>query len=367
MTPHLPTFDRVEAYRVRIPFTRPFETARGLIATRKSWILRLRDVDGSEGFGEVALDPAASPTDEDRLGAAVTALVAALAAGRTANFEIVQAGCPAGRALQAGLDGAVDALRRAAFDCEAGPGGRPSTLVNATLGIGGADQTAAAAIRAVGEGFRCVKLKAGDEAPAVIVDRVRAVRRAIGPSISLRLDANCSWSQSAGIETLDALAGFDLEYVEQPLAAGDIEGHASLRRIGAVPIALDESVDSETAAAAILAARAADVLVVKPARVGGPRAVRAIAALAALDGVPVVLSTFFETGVGTDAAVRAAAGLPVVGPERAHGLATAAMLEHDLLRSPAAIIGGRITVPGRLAVDEEALRRYTVQIVAADL
>ncbi len=114
----------------------------------------------------------------------------------------------------------------------------------------------------------------------------------------------------------------------------------------------------------MLSAEAADVLVVKPARVGGPAVVREIAARAASVGVPVVLSTFLETGIGTGAAVRAAAGLPRVGPERAHGLATAAFLVHDLLRVPTPVLDGRMALRENALLDEEALRRYTVERMA---
>ena len=83
-------------------------------------------------------------------------------------------------------------------------------------------------------------------------------------------------------------------------------------------------------------ADAADVLVVKPARVGGPGAVAEIAALAAARGVPVVISTLFETGIGIAAALAMAVDLPDVASPRwpeplDHGLATAGLLEHDLL------------------------------------
>ncbi len=204
------------------------------------------------------------------------------------------------------------------------------------------------------------------ETAAELAERVGAIRRATGDSVRLRLDANCAWTYAAALDRLAAVAPFDLEYVEQPLAAGDIEGHAALRRALPVPIALDESVESEAAAIAILAARAADVLVVKPARVGGPGAVRAIAARAAAAGVPLVVSTFFETGIGTDAAIRAAAALPEIGPERAHGLATAGILVHDLLERPMAVTAGRVAVSELLRVDDDALRQFTVETIGPE-
>jgi L-alanine-DL-glutamate epimerase-like enolase superfamily enzyme len=151
--------------------------------------------------------------------------------------------------------------------------------------------------------------------------------------------------------------------VEQPLPAADVDGHAILRRETAVPVALDESVADEAAAQRILEVGAADFLVVKPARVGGPVVVRAIAAHAAEAGVPVVLSTFFETGIGLVAAVRAAAELPRIGEERAHGLATTGLLEHDLLMKPMAVEAGRIALPSAPELDAAALDRFAVERV----
>ncbi len=139
----------------------------------------------------------------------------------------------------------------------------------------------------------------------------------------------------------------------------------------APPLAADEAVESAEAARAILDAGAADVLVVKPARVGGPPVVAEIAALAAERGVPVVISSLFETGVGLAVALACAAALPDVpgwpAAERAHGLATADLLRDDLLVRPLVVGEGRIRTPGGpgrgglgVVVDERAVARYRV-------
>jgi L-alanine-DL-glutamate epimerase-like enolase superfamily enzyme len=116
---------------------------------------------------------------------------------------------------------------------------------------------------------------------------------------------------------------------------------------------------------------------VKPARVGGLVVGAEIAALAAERGVPVVVSTLFETGVGIAAALALAATLPgAVGDGRAdppdHGLATAGLLEHDLLADELAVEDGRMWLPdepssGGLGVrlDEAALARFRVEGVEA--
>jgi o-succinylbenzoate synthase len=357
----LPSVARAEAFHVCVPFRRPFATARGIVTVRSSWILRLCDSEGRTGLGEIALDPCASSTEESRLAGVLREALGIVAAGRLPHWNHPTDAGPESRAVRAGLDEAVEALGRAALAVAPDPRRAASVAVNATLDVVDPRGAATAAARAAADGFRCIKLKVGPEPVAPLVDRVAAVRAAVGASVGLRLDANCSWGLAMAVERLDALTAFEIEYVEQPLALADLDGHARLRRESPIPIALDESVYSDAAAAAILSADAADVLVVKPARVGGPAVVREIAARAAAAGVPLVLSTFFETGVGTDAAVRAAAGLPRVGPERAHGLGTAGLLVHDLLQVPTPVVGGRIALREIALVDEAALKRYTVE------
>ena len=218
----------------------------------------------------------------------------------------------------------------------------------------------------VAAGFGTLKLKVGGEAStAELVTRVRLVREAVGAEVKLRIDANGAWDGAVARERLDALAVLDLEYVEQPLPVGPPEEMARLRADVAVPIAADESVSGSYAAELLLEAGAVDVLVVKPARVGVPHVCLCIAEQAAAAGVGVVISTLLETGVGIGAALAIAARLPASAREYAHGLATAGLLESDLLLEPLAISGGRMSLPsvpgvaGRLDLD--AVRRYAVE------
>ena len=177
------------------------------------------------------------------------------------------------------------------------------------------------------------------------------------------------------IERLEAIARFDIEFVEQPLPPHDVDGLAELRRRVRVPIAADEAAASVRDVRGLLAADAVDALVIKPVRVGGPSAVAAIAELAAERDVAVVISTLFETGIGIAAGVAAAAALPDVASSRwpippDHGLATAGLLEHDLLAGSLVIEEGRIRPPwlpgsGGLGIvlDERALERFRVESI----
>lgn len=366
----------VIADRVRIPFRRPFPTATGMWVERDAWIIRLVDGDGRVGLGEAVLDAEAGEVADTILTALIRELVDDSAGGLPTMAVLELHGTP-GRALNAALDAARLDL--------ASPGPPPilradgeGVGVNATLPSLGPAAVAEAARQSVESGFSTLKLKAGAERETeVLVERVREIRLAVGPDVRLRLDVNGAWDLATAEDRLEAVARFDIEFVEQPLPALDIEELATLRRRVTVPIAADEAASSVAAVRDLLAAEAVDVLVVKPARVGGPAAAAEIAERAAPLGVPVVVSTLFETGVGIAAALAVAAGLPVVAGTRwedelDHGLATAGLLEHDLLTASLLVDDARMRVPAPagsgglgIALDVRALERFRTDAIGS--
>ncbi|MCU0477242.1 MAG: mandelate racemase/muconate lactonizing enzyme family protein [Chloroflexi bacterium] len=362
----------LSALRVRVPFRRPYATATGMWLHREAWIVLLEGADGRLGLGEAVLEPDATEVEETILARAIRETTGRAREGDLPDAEELELLGGPGRAFRAALDAAR-------LDLAIAPDAVPVPVpVNGTIGFAAPREGAEAALQAIEAGFRTLKLKAGAERETEdLVARVRAIRQAVGPEIRLRLDVNGAWDLPTAEDRLEAVARFDVEYVEQPLAADDTAGAAELRRRVGVPVAADEAVYSPAGARSVLAAEAADVLVVKPARVGGPVAVAEIAAAAQARGVPVVLSTLFETGIGVAAARAAAAALPAIrwrGAANAlpHGLATAGLLEHDLLRAPLIVEDGRLAAPGGegtaglgIALDDGVLRRFAVEAVEA--
>jgi len=355
-----------EAIRVRVPFRRPIRTAAGEWTHRESWILRLFDAAGGVGVGEAALDfDAAEGAVEAELARLIGELVERLCAGgRLPRGDELQAAGVPGRALTCALSSVYASLHRGLRSRGfAGP-----VPVNATIGYLELAEAEAAAREAVAAGFGTIKMKVGPERDTgELVERVAVVRMAAGPDVRLRLDVNGAWGVVTARERIAAVAPYGIEYVEQPVAAGDPRSLAAVREASPVPIGADESVCCVKAARELVEAWAADVLVVKLARVGGRTAAVLIAALAAANGVPVVISTLFETGVGISAALGAVAavgvpdGVPPSFAELAHGLATAHLLESDLLTQPLRVADGRMVVPVDIALDELALRHYAVE------
>jgi O-succinylbenzoate synthase len=223
---------------------------------------------------------------------------------------------------------------------------RAEVPVNGLVPAVPADTAAALAAEALAGGVTTVKVKVGSGPLTDDVDRVAAVRAALGPSGRIRLDANGAWDVDSAVAALERLAGFDLELVEQPVA--DMGDLARVRRRVAVPVAADESVRSLGDARRLAALDAADAVVVKVQPLGGVRAALRVVEAA---GVPAVVSSLYETSVGLAAGVALAAALPEL--PFACGLGTGALLAGDVVADPLVPRGG--TLPVRRPVPDPAL------------
>ncbi len=198
-------------------------------------------------------------------------------------------------------------------------------------------------------GFSAVKVKVRNPADVALV---AAVRAAIGPAVKLRVDANAAWDLDTAIAVLAALAPYDLELAEQPVAT--LAELAQLRRRVAVPLAADESVRTLDDARRLRSLDAADAVVLKVQPLGGVRAALAIAEAAGVAAIP---SSMMETSVGIAAGLALAAALPEL--PYACGLATASLLPGDVTVAPLVPEAGRLRVR-RVAPDPELLDRYRV-------
>lgn len=201
-------------------------------------------------------------------------------------------------------------------------------------------------------GYPCVKLKVGRRAPDEDVDRVAAVRDMVTPSTRVRVDANGAWDLDTAVSTLSRLARFDVELAEQPVAS--LDDLARVRRRVPVAVAADECVRGVDDARRLRSLDAADAVVVKVQPLGGVRAALDVAQAAA---VPAIVTSMMETSVGIAAGVALACALPEL--PYACGLATAALLDHDVVAEPLVPASGVIR---RRAVtpDPALLERYAV-------
>jgi len=364
---------RIMAARItplRLPLRAPLATAHGAITQREGALLEIETQRGVRGYGEALPLPGfglETPAEAARaLEELARELLGRRAESPAALLDASERAAPAAPAARAALDTAVhDLVARGrgvslAHWLSSREGTKPHARVPVSALVAASDPPAAAAEarRRLSQGFRTLKLKLGASDFERDLARVAAVREAAGTEVALRLDANGAWKESDAPPRLRELARFGIEFLEQPVAAPEVEALARLRALAPFPIAADEAVRSEADAEALLNANAADLLVLKPAALGGLRAASRIAARARHAGVPVVVTSFLDSGLGRTAALHLAASLP--GALRAAGLATGELLAQDLAASPPILEGalGLPQGPGLgIAPEAEALQR----------
>ncbi|MDR7521309.1 MAG: dipeptide epimerase [Armatimonadota bacterium] len=186
---------------------------------------------------------------------------------------------------------------------------RPSVRLARAVGIGTVAETVAAAERFVAAGFGTIKMKVGQN-PRADVERVRAVRVAVGPDVQIRIDGNQGYDPATAVAVLRKLESCDLEYIEQPVPAWDHAGMAFVRRATGVRVLADEALHSPQDALTLIRDEAADLFALKFVKTAGLTRAREIAAMADAAGIACVVISPFETQIGAAAGLHMALALP---------------------------------------------------------
>lgn len=295
----------------RLPFRRPWQSARGLLSERSGALLRLRTADGLSGWGDAA------PLPEFGISKAA----AREFAEECAQLDLAAQG--AGKDLASWLSGEAPVA---------------SVAVNAVLGaIFSVDAEQIA--DAVAAGFSIIKLKAGLQPVADEILQLQHLSRALPPGVRWRLDANGAWSLAQAQQFISACQDLPVEGLEEPLRAPDHEKLRALQAAAPFPLAIDESlqlIDHH-----FWQAPPVRRLTLKPARCGGLLASIALALQARACGLECIVTSSLESACGLTACAQLAAA---IAPQGTHGLATGAWFTHDTGTAPR-ITDGRLYLP----------------------
>ncbi len=317
---------RIEARPVVVGLHTPFVTAVRRTSTVEAVVVEVVDSDGLCGWGEA---PQAWRITGDSLAgvtACVEGPVAAALLGAPSDPRVagpLLQGCVAGNAgARMAVDTALHdlAARRAGLSLAAhlaayagldAPAGSLRVRTDVTLSAGEPETLAEAALARVADGFVTLKLKVGTDA-ATDVERVRAVRAAVGPGIALRLDANQGWDAHQAVRVVRAIedAGLDVALVEQPVPARDLLGLAHVTAHVDTPVMADESLVDLEDLVALLRLGACDLVNVKLAKCGGISPALELLDVARRHGLGTMVGSMMEAhlGVGAAASVVAAVG-----------------------------------------------------------
>lgn len=325
---------RVETVALRLPIALPLYRGEGEAGSRIFWggrrrrftprrpepgldyvVVRIETDDGVTGVGETQPDIAFFGQTVEQVRLHIDdyigpRLVGADPLRRTHLLHLVD--YPSNSCALAAVDMALHDLAGKALGASLGTllGGVQRDRIAVAVEIAGAapEEMAAACSELQARGVGAFKAKIGGH-PEADAERLSAMRAAIGPGAVLRADANQGYTVKQAVR-LCRLAERDqvgLELLEQPVAGGDLQGLAAVRRAVDVPIEADESCFTVQDALDVIRHEAADVLNVKLGKAGGIANGTRIATLAEAAGLGVVLGTSFGLGLEVAAKLQLAA------------------------------------------------------------
>src|SRR6266568_3411188 len=332
----------VRVIQADIPVERPHKMSFTTLETMNFVFVRLETGDGLVGWGEAAClgGPTWSEESSESVAATIERYIAPWLVGREAG-EIEPLARELARRVQ-GNPFARAAVEMALWDLNGKALGVP---VHRLLGGRVRDRVPLSWSLAVADD----------------VARVKRLREALGPDVSLRVDANQGWDRSTALKAIRALEPWSLDFVEQPVPRWDLEGMAEIAKRVSVPIMADESCFSPHDALAIARLGGVSILGLKVTKSAGISNTLAIARIAEAAGMTCYVGCMIETSLGTAAYLQVAlAAAPVTWGCELFG---PLLLKGDVVRDPVRYADGCILSLDRpglgVEVDEAAVKEWS--------
>lgn len=300
----------IHLYAIRLPLDVPFVVSYTSYHDMPSIIVKLETDEGITGYGEgVADEHVTGESWESVFHILKNTLAPVILGSDPMNME----------ALHEKMNGAIygaptakAAIDIACFDIMGKKLGQPvyqliggryheEFPITHVLSIGDPEKMAEEAASKVKEGYNSFKIKVGTDVKKD-VERIRAIRERAGNDAAIRVDVNQGWKNSA--ETLKALRSLhdlNLDWLEQPVLADDIDGMAFIRSKTDVPLMIDEGLKGQREMREILQKNAADKVNIKLMKCGGIYPAVKLAHQAELAGIECQVGSMVESSVASSA------------------------------------------------------------------
>jgi len=298
----------VEASVTSVPFRDGIEMPIGSFSALDHVVVRVGTRDGLWGVGEVTVIPEFMGETLYEVLGAIHVLSSRL---EDSDLEepagvhaLIDRMLPHARSARAALDEACHDIAGKRLGVPAwrllGERCRERVDCTWTIGLKSPQATVDDATAHYAQGYRTFKIKVGND-DAEDLRKVRLVREALGPEAAIRLDANGAYAPERALRVLEQLQVYDLEMVEQPCPALELDGMARVRRSLGVKVLADESVFSAADAKRVIDAGAADLVNIKVQKLGGLLPAREVADIVEKAGLACVVGSCLEAGPGAAA------------------------------------------------------------------
>ena len=181
-------------------------------------------------------------------------------------------------------------------------GGEKNKIITTdmTVGIGSPTKMASDALRFKELGFPAIKVKLG-QSTDIDVARIKAIREAVGNALPLRIDANQGWSVPTAISTLQALAPYQIEHCEEPIARWNFMELSQVKKESPIKIMADESCCTHHDAIRLAKLQACDYFNIKLGKSGGIFNALKIIEVGKQANIKLQIGSFMESRLATSA------------------------------------------------------------------
>ena len=306
---------------IKIPLVTPFKTALRTVESVEDLIVCIETDTGEVGYGEA---PATAVITGDTLGsvkAAIKDFIAPVLSGmEIEDMDGIQLKLHSCILKNTSAKAAVDMALYDLYSQNLNAplykvlGGNSKEIeTDLTISVNDIPQMVADSLKAIEKGFSILKVKVGKEG-LKDVERIAAIREAVGNNIRIRVDANQGWSAKDAVRIISKMEdmGLMVDLVEQPVRAHDFEGMKYVTAHTYTRILADESVFSPEDAIRICDERAADMMNIKLMKTGGIYEALKICAIAEIYQIECMVGCMLESKIAVSAAAHLAAAKHII-------------------------------------------------------
>ncbi len=363
------TISQIDLFALSIPLIEPFIISLGTLSHAENVVVQIRTREGISGWGEC------SPFKSINGESAGTCLVAGkdLAeillhqdpldiSSRIADMDRLYYG---NNSIKSAFDMALYdiAAQYAGLPLYKFLGGEKNKTIETdyTVSLGNPAKMAADALLIKQKGFPAVKVKVG-EGGSKDVERIRAIREAVGYEIPIRIDANQGWLPEEAIATLKALEPYRIQHCEEPIPRYDFMELPGIRNQSPIPIMCDESCGDPYELKRLIKLKACDRINIKLGKSGGIFKALQMISMAEKAGMKIQIGAFLESRL----AMTAFAHLALCSPDIIYfDFDTALMFSEDpVIEGIQYRENGKIEVPEIRGIGASLRPAYTTPVVS---
>lgn len=298
----------ISLIKLSIPLKEPFIISLGPLYNAESVFVKIETVQGLTGWGECS--PFMSINGESADTAIVVAeyfkkvLLGKNALDIAENIALMDSVIYGNSSIKSAFDMALYdiAAQNANLPLYKFLGGNNDKKIETdyTVSVGDAAKMAADALKIKQQGYPVIKVKLG-KGGRQDVERIKAIRQAVGMDIPVRIDANQGWETEEAIETLNALQAYNIQHCEEPIKRWDYMQLPHIRRNSPIKIMADESCCNVHDAKRLTDIGACDLFNIKLGKCGGIYNALQIIKLAEEKNINIQIGAFLESRLAMSA------------------------------------------------------------------